>query len=123
MTLAEYSLTAFAVLNGARIAAYVPQIQRICRDQNGAAAVSIVTWMLFAFANAATVAYALLVANDMLVAVIFTLNAIGCLGVAALTAAKRWEQRRRGVFKGHPNGLTAGLVQCRLTVARYLRSE
>ena len=122
MTLAEYSLTAFAVLNGARIAAYVPQIRRVYCDPNGAAAVSIVTWILFAFANVATVAYALLVANDRLVAVIFTLNAIGCVGVAALTIAKRLEQR--GVFfQAAHNDIAARFVQCRLTVARYLRSD
>ena len=89
MTLAEYSLAAFAVLNAVRIFAYVPQIQRVYCDPHGAAAGSILTWVLFAAANFAPVAYALAVTNDLLVAGIFTLNAFGCLAVAGLTAAKR----------------------------------
>ena len=33
MTLAEYSMTAFALLNGGRVIAYMPQIVCIYRDQ------------------------------------------------------------------------------------------
>jgi hypothetical protein len=89
MTLAEYSLTAFALLNGARIAAYLPQLRRVYHDPNGASAVSIVTWTLFASANIATVAYALVVAGDRLVALIFALNTIGCASIALMTTLKR----------------------------------
>jgi hypothetical protein len=89
MTLADYSTTAFAILNSARIVAYVPQLWRVYRDQNGAAAVSIVTWLLFAAANAATVSYAWFAAADGLVALVFSMNTLGCLAVAALTAGKR----------------------------------
>ena len=93
MTIAEYSMTAFAVLNGARIAAYVPQIRCVCRDPNGAAAVSIMTWLLFTAANVATVLYGMLVVKDALVMGIFALNTAGCLAVAILTAVKRLELR------------------------------
>jgi hypothetical protein len=91
MTVAEYSMTAFAILNGVRIAAYVPQLRRVYRDPHGAAAVSITTWFLFAAANAATVFYAVAVAQDTLVAAIFSLNTAGCLAVAILTARKRFD--------------------------------
>ena len=60
MTLAEYSMTAFALANGGRVIAYVPQIMRVCRDPNGAAAVSVTTWIFFTAANVATVVYALI---------------------------------------------------------------
>jgi len=59
MTLADYSMAAFAVLNGGRTLAYVPQMIRVYRDPHDAAAVSLLTWVLFAAANVATVCYAL----------------------------------------------------------------
>src|SRR4051794_39645286 len=68
MTLADYSLTAFALLNGARVLAYLPQMIRVYRDPNGATAVSVTTWALFTAANVATISYALTVSNDWIVA-------------------------------------------------------
>ena len=59
MTLADYSMTAFALLNGARVLAYMPQIVCVYRDTNGAPSVSLVTWLMFTAANLATVSYAL----------------------------------------------------------------
>ena len=43
MTLAEYLLGAFAILNSARLIAYFPQAIRIYFDDGGAQAVSIST--------------------------------------------------------------------------------
>lgn len=95
MTLADYSLAAFALLNGGRAVAYVPQMVRVYRDPHGAAAVSLVTWLLFAAANIATVCYALAAAQDHVVAIVFGFNAAGCLAIVALIAAKRMERPRR----------------------------
>jgi hypothetical protein len=89
MTLADYSLLAFTLLNGARAIAYLPQIIRIHRDPHGAAAVSVSTWSLFAAANFATTWYALTVFSDNLTACVFAVNAAGCVGIAGLTALKR----------------------------------
>ena len=89
MTLADYSMTAFALLNGGRAVAYFPQMIRVYRDPHGAAAVSLTTWTLFAAANVATVCYALTVSNDRVVAIVFALNAVGCMAIAALTLVKR----------------------------------
>jgi hypothetical protein len=83
MTLADYSVAAFALLNGGRILAYFPQIIRVYRDPYGAAAVSVATWVLFAAANVATVCYASIVANDPVVALVFAMNAVGCLAIVA----------------------------------------
>jgi hypothetical protein len=89
MTVAELSLVAFAVLNGGRVAAYLPQMIRVYRDPHGAAAVSVATWALFAAANIATVSYALIVAGDRVVATVFAMNAVGCLAIVAMTVWKR----------------------------------
>jgi FtsH-binding integral membrane protein len=92
MTLAEYSFGAFAVLNVARLVGYIPQMLRVHRDRNGAEAVSLATWCLFAAANLATVSYAYVVANDAAMTIVFSLNAFGCLAIAGLTAWKRIER-------------------------------
>src|SRR5438128_641154 len=98
MTLADYSMTAFALLNAGRAVAYLPQMMRVYRDPHGAAAVSVVTWVLFAAANVATVCYALTVSQDYVVAIVFALNAIGCLAIVGLTAFKRLCFTRRGAM-------------------------
>ena len=95
MTLADYSLAAFALLNGGRTVAYFPQMIRVYRDPHGAAAVSLLTWLVFAAANLATVGYALTAADDRIIATVFALNAIGCLAIVALTAFKRVSVGRR----------------------------
>jgi hypothetical protein len=103
MTLAEYSFGAFAILNSARVVAYFPQIMCIRGDGHGAKAVSIATWSLFAAANLATVSYALIVANDSAMAIIFALNTLGCVTIVALTAWKRFERDiRRAPHRRQP---------------------
>jgi hypothetical protein len=84
MTISDYSVTAFALLNGARVIAYAPQIRCLTRDNSGAAAVSLITWTLFSMANTATVAYALLVIDDRLMAAVFALNLLGCLTIVVI---------------------------------------
>ena len=94
MTLADLSMTAFALLNGARVVAYLPQIVCVYRDANGAAAVSLLTWVMFTAANLATVSYALTVTADMMVAGVFALNAISCLIITVLILVRRMERFR-----------------------------
>jgi uncharacterized protein with PQ loop repeat len=89
MTLADYSMTAFALLNVGRVLAYMPQIICIYRCRNGAAAVSLMTWLMFTAANAATVAYALTVSSDLVVAGVFALNALFCFIITALVVFRR----------------------------------
>jgi hypothetical protein len=101
MTLADYSIKAFALMNGGRAVAYFPQMIRIYRDPHGATAVSLMTWTLFAAANAATVCYALTVTDDRIMATVFALNAIGCGAIAGLTAFKRIDVSRRGASLWH----------------------
>ena len=96
MTLADCSFGAFAILNTARLVAYFPQIIRILGDANGAKAVSIATWSLFAAANLATVSYALTAANDTAMAIVFTLNTLGCLTIVGFTV---WKRIERGVWR------------------------
>lgn len=89
MTISDYSIAAFALLNGARVVAYAPQMRCLARDHSNAASVSLMTWSLFALANAATVAYALVVIDDPLMAAIFVLNLLGCLTIVVMIAKRR----------------------------------
>src|SRR3954470_8825942 len=89
MTLADYSMTAFAVLNGGRIVACMPQIMCIYRDRNGAEAVSLLTWAMFTAANLATVSYSLTVSSDFVMASVFALNTTCCLVITCLVACRR----------------------------------
>ena len=94
MTLADYSIVAFALFNGGRVVAYMPQIVCVYRCRNGAAAVSLLTWIMFTAANAATVTYALTVSADLVVAGVFGLNALSCMVIAALVAFRRLSHGR-----------------------------
>jgi len=94
MTLADYSMTAFALLNGGRVIAYMPQIVCVYRDPHGAPAVSLLTWVMFTAANLATVSYAVTVTSDLVVAGVFALNALGCLIITALIAVRRMARYR-----------------------------
>ena len=100
MTLADYSMTAFALLNGARVLAYMPQIICVYRDPNGAVAVSLLTWIMFTAANLATVSYALTVSHDLVIAGVFALNALGCLVIAMLIVVRRVARSMQAVNDG-----------------------
>jgi hypothetical protein len=89
MTLADYSMTAFALLNGGRVVAYMPQFMSVYRDSKGAEAVSLLTWAMFTASNLATVSYSLTVSSDLVVALVFALNAACCLAITSLVACRR----------------------------------
>ena len=89
MTLAEFSITAFALFNGGRVLAYVPQIVCVYRCQGRAEAVSLMTWLMFAASNLATVGYALTVSSDIVLAFVFGLNALCCVVITAFVAFRR----------------------------------
>jgi hypothetical protein len=98
MTIADYSVTAFTVLNGARIVAYLPQIVCVHRDRSGASSVSMMTWSMFFSANMATVFYAIEVIGDRIMAGVFAANAVACIAIFALILRKRiahaWRDNR-----------------------------
>jgi hypothetical protein len=72
-----------------RLLAYIPQIMAIVRDHHGAEAISCVTWTLFAFAHLSTVVYGWLVAGDVCMVLVFSVNFVACLLIIGLTGYKR----------------------------------
>ena len=109
MTLADYSFGAFALLNTARLFGYFPQIVRVHRDDSGAKAVSVFTWLLFSAANIATVSYAMIVSHDAVMATIFALNAVGCLTIVGLTMWRRAGIRKTRADDGGSYGRLSGV--------------
>lgn len=79
----------FSLVNSIRVLAYVPQILKASQDQNGASAISFVTWGLFLLSHVTTVAYALVHLGDIVMALIFLGNALACLTILVIVAVKR----------------------------------
>jgi hypothetical protein len=89
MTVADVILAVFAISNSVRVVAYLPQIVKIARDSDGAAAVSNGTWALFGVSHMSTVAYALVVLGDVYMMLLFTANLLCCIAIIVLTIWKR----------------------------------
>ena len=79
LSLDAITTAAFTATNGMRLLAYIPQIRKAAKDENGAAAISYMTWSLFLLANISTVAYALIHRGDRGLAVCSAANATCCL--------------------------------------------
>jgi hypothetical protein len=88
-TATEIVIIAFAITNGLRVVAYLPQIIRLARDETGAAAVSCCTWFLFLVSNISTATYAALVLNEPWMTVVFTANAVCSAAIVVLSMLKR----------------------------------
>jgi hypothetical protein len=80
---------AFAIVNSVRIVAYVPQIVRAAKDNNGASAISYTTWSLFLVSHLTTIAYAVVVVGDLVMALIFLGNAAACFAIIGVTFVRR----------------------------------
>ncbi|MBL0354044.1 MAG: hypothetical protein IPP03_15820 [Dechloromonas sp.] len=79
----------FTFMNSIRIFAYLPQIIKVTKDENGASAISYSTWALFFLSHLATVAYAVFCVGDPVMALIFFGNASACFVLLLATFVKR----------------------------------
>lgn len=86
---ADIALVVFTACNTARVFAYLPQIVKISQDTQGATAISYATWGLFGVSHLSTVAYAVLVVDDLRMAAVFAANTVCCAIIVGLTAWKR----------------------------------
>ncbi|MBC8049405.1 MAG: hypothetical protein H7X92_04555 [Chitinophagales bacterium] len=83
------SLIFFTLFNAFRIFSYLPQFIKAARDENGASAISYTSWGLFTMANISTALYGWINLRDETMAVLFLVNALGCLSIIAVTWWKR----------------------------------
>lgn len=93
MTLADASLMVFSAFSGVRLISYLPQIVRVARDTDGAAAISYTTWALWTGCHVSTGIYAAINLSDHLLAAASGLYALCCVLVIILTAGKRHRLR------------------------------
>lgn len=94
---ADLILCVYSLFNVLRVVSYLPQILRIAQDRDGAKAIALTTWWLWAGANGSTALYAWVNLSDMPLAVLNGFNTLACLTVIALTLAKR---RQAGAAAG-----------------------
>jgi hypothetical protein len=71
------------------LASYVPQIVAVARENSGAHAVSLVTWLFGTLSNAALAIYCSTAIHDLVLTSTMWGNAAGCFAVASLTMMKR----------------------------------
>ena len=83
------AFTLFTFMNSIRIFAYVPQLLKVTEDKNGASAISYSTWTLFFLSHLTTVAFAIFYVGDLVMALIFSGNALACLAILLATFVKR----------------------------------
>jgi uncharacterized protein with PQ loop repeat len=81
--------TLFTFMNSIRIFAYVPQLLKVTEDKNGASAISYSTWTLFFLSHLTTVAFAIFYVGDLVMALIFSGNALACFAILLATFVKR----------------------------------
>ncbi|HKO67635.1 MAG TPA: hypothetical protein VJU53_07510 [Burkholderiaceae bacterium] len=79
----------YVACNAVRLLSYVPQIIAVARENSGAHAISLVTWLFWTLSNASTAVYCSTVINDVLLTSTMWGNAAGCLAVVSLAVMKR----------------------------------
>lgn len=79
----------FAGLNTIRVIAYIPQILKAANDNNGATAISYMTWGLFFLSNLTTIVYSVVCLGDLLMGAIFFGNSVACFVIIVITLVKR----------------------------------
>jgi hypothetical protein len=94
MTLADITLLAFTACNSLRVLAYLPQIWKAATDKDGAKAISFSTWSLFLVSHLTTAAYATVNRDDLNLAWMFLINAVGCAAILGAAAFRRLHHKR-----------------------------
>ncbi|WP_112323260.1 hypothetical protein [Oceanibium sediminis] len=85
----DAALSLYALFSSLKILAYVSQFQKAARDENGASAISCTTWSLFLASHLTSIGYALACAHDILMAVVFLVNALACVAILGVALANR----------------------------------
>lgn len=94
---------AYLLTNATRFITYLPQIAAVWRSQDGARAISLLTWSSWVVSHVTGLAYGALVMKDTYFVVITFINLVGC-GCVTIIAA-----HRRGLFGSSFTRRRAGL--------------
>lgn len=84
----------YLLTNAARLFTYLPQIVAVWRDTHGAQTLSLWTWGSWTLSHVCALAYSTLVAKDLPLAIISTINLLGCGLVTTIAARRRLQWRQ-----------------------------
>jgi uncharacterized protein with PQ loop repeat len=107
-SLVEVVTWIFVVTNACRLFAYLPQVLAALRCQNGAAAVSRITWGYFALAHLTGHAYSLLVLHDVKMALVLLGNFLACAGLVGIVTWKKLRHRSEASATARQGALAMG---------------
>lgn len=80
--------------NSLRVLSYAPQIVAVWRARDGAASMSLLTWTAWTLSNVAATLYGTVVVGDTFLAIVSSLNLLGCGAVSSIVAHRRLALRR-----------------------------
>jgi hypothetical protein len=89
MEFSHFTFLLFTAFSGLRLFSYLPQIRKVARDENGATAISYLTWAVWTGANIATALYAATNLKDIYLTTVSAMYAGCCVIVISLTIRKR----------------------------------
>jgi hypothetical protein len=86
----------FLLTNGARLITYLPQILAVWRCQDGARALSLITWTSWVVSHVTALLYGAVVLNDGFFVVVSLINLVCSAIVVAIAGHRRglWGRRR-----------------------------
>ena len=85
----DFLTLAYGFFNMLRLVSYAPQMILIARDQDGAKAISVSSWLIWIGANFTTAIYAWIKLVDMPLTILNGFNTACCATVLALVFYKR----------------------------------
>lgn len=91
----------YLATNSARAITYVPQIIAVWRCNDGARAISLLTWWSWVIAQVTSTLYGALVIHDGFFVGISILNVVCCSLVALIAARRRGQFVRSGASRPH----------------------
>jgi uncharacterized protein with PQ loop repeat len=97
---------AFTASSIIRIWFYFPQIRSVWRSTD-AAAINVFTWLNWSIHNVISIGYAIVAANDPLMASVFAANAI-CTSWITYTAYTKQKKAKLSKFQPTPASIPAG---------------
>jgi hypothetical protein len=86
----------YFVTNAARVLTYMPQIVAVWCSNDGAYAISLLTWGSWVVSHLAAVAYGVVVVRDFFFVAISLVNLVCCAAVTLIATLRRREAMSRG---------------------------
>lgn len=87
----------YLIFNGVRVFSCIPQIISIAKEESEVKTISLSTWGMLTMGGLTAALYSIVVRVDILVALMTTGNALGCIAVMGIVLYKR-QKYGDGIF-------------------------